>query len=286
MEPFVSWRRDTVRAAGATLVRATAGSADPRAQVVLLVHGLGQWSEIAWSRLVARMSPARRYVAIDLPGLGRSEKPDVRYDRAYFAAALADVAQTLGTERYALAGHSLGGFLAAGHAAAHPQAVTHLALIAPAGFARVRRWYAYGLAARWLSAAAQLQPPRAVLAAIARRAVFDPASLQPDEFEMMLAQAADPRVRRTFARLYGAIVPLLNEHTRILEEFARYRGPVCAVWGAHDRFIPRRSIAAVERVYPHAMRVVLARSAHLPMIEEPDTTAAAFETLLATNPPS
>ncbi len=83
--PFAR-RASRVRAGGVTLATFETGSRASDAPVVLLLHGLGHWSEAAWSRLVPLLDPALRYVALDLPGFGASEKPAATYDAAYFRA--------------------------------------------------------------------------------------------------------------------------------------------------------------------------------------------------------
>ena len=120
------WRAGRVRAADATLATYETGSDAPDAPVVLLLHGLGHWTDAAWGRLVPHLDPALRYVAFDLPGFGASEKPDAAFDLAYFRRVLDDVVAALRLERFALVGHSLGGFIAADYAGAHPGRVTHL----------------------------------------------------------------------------------------------------------------------------------------------------------------
>lgn len=284
--PFVPWRRDTVRLAGVRVPRIQAGSSDPSAPVVLLLHGLGHWGEIAWTRLVARLDPARRYVAIDLPGLGNSDKPPIEYDGALYRRAIDDAAASLGVARYVVAGHSLGGFLAADHAAAHPDRVAALGLIAPAGFMRAARVLMYGAISRYVERLMLLEPPTAIVRLMHRQSVVDDAVLTLAEREATLRQARDPALRRTFAHTYRYGIPIMLRHREVLARFGGYAGPVFCAWGAKDRFIPARTMRTVQRVYPHVRTIVLPRSAHLPMIEEAAPLAAAFETFFATSLPS
>ena len=284
MKPFVTWRYDTVHAAGATLARYTAGSSAPGADVVFLLHGLGHWAEGAWSPLVARLDPARRYVAVDLPGFGASDKPRARYDPAYFRAAIEDVARELGTERYALAGHSLGGLLAADHAGTHPERVSHLALIAPAGFRPAPRVALYALASGIARGSLAAGAARAAAGRFARAAVHDPRAWQPGDVERLAAQAGDPRVRAVFAGIYAAGLRALFRRRHLAGACGRFTGPVWCGWGAHDRFLPLQGLDAVRAVYPQCESLVLTESAHLPMIEEPARVAAAVEAFLTSHP--
>ena len=54
---------------------------------------------------------------------------------------------------------------------------------------------------------------------------------------------------------------------------------LCA-WGAHDRYINVAALRDVVRVYPHARTLVLDKSGHLPMVEEPQALGASLREFL------
>ncbi|MGD1065282.1 MAG: alpha/beta fold hydrolase [Vulcanimicrobiaceae bacterium] len=280
------WRPLSLRAAGLALAAFEAGTSD--GPPVLLLHGLGLWSELAWGRLVPLLPPGRRWIALDLPGFGASAKPAARYDAAFFRHVLTDVVAQLGG-RLALVGHSLGGLLAADLAGVHPERVSQLALVAPAGFAHPRRHLALALVARVVEPLFLLPPRRALVAATLRGSVADPASLDPAAVAHAYRLASDRALRRAFARVYAAGLPALTSagrHRAQLASFARYAGPVLCVWGRADRYLPITALETVRRVYPQAVVTILERSGHLPMVEEPAAFARALEAFLVTNRPS
>ena len=264
-----AWRARRIVAAGVTVAAYETGSEASDARAVLLLHGLGHWTDAAWGRLVAELDPALRYAAFDLPGFGASDKPGVRYDRAYFRRIVDDVVSALGLDRFALAGHSLGGFIAADWAGANPERVSHLALIAPAAFARTPHHVLYALlahaAARRLSI---ISPPKRFVARMLHRAVLDPSSIDEAHLERAYELAQDLAVRRAFAGVYASAIEAFAGTHSLRAHFARYTGPVFCAWGKHDRYIPVSSLREVCRVYPHATTLVLQNSGHLPMIED------------------
>src|ERR1700730_12486683 len=144
------WRETSVCAAGLRIAVFAWGSDDPGAPAVVLLHGLGHWSDAAWGRLILPLDPRMRYVAFDLPGFGASDKPDAAiYDVAFFTPALDDAFAQLGLDRFVLIGHSLGGYVAAHYAGAAADRVERLVLIAPAGFTHPARYVVYALAGGW-----------------------------------------------------------------------------------------------------------------------------------------
>ncbi len=277
--PF-AWRERRVRAGGADVAVYEAGATDA-APAALLLHGLGHWADAAWRPLVPYLDGARRYVAFDLPGFGASDKPDVRYDAAYFRSVAAGVADALGIERFAVVGHSLGGFVAADFAATSGERITHLALIAPAGFTRVPRHVAASVLALALGPwFVRRTPSRGFVRRMVERAVFDRAAIDASVLDRAYALAGDDGVRRAFAGVYAASTDLFTGRRALHARFARYTGPVLCAWGRHDRYIPVRALAAVRRVYPQATVLVLERSAHLPAVEEPRALASALDAFL------
>ncbi len=86
-----------------------AGPAD--GPLVLLLHG---FPEIAYSwryQCSALGEAGYHVVAPDLPGYGRSDKPDVTYDCDWINACLVGVVDAYGADRFVIAGHDWGGLL-------------------------------------------------------------------------------------------------------------------------------------------------------------------------------
>jgi proline iminopeptidase len=72
-----------------------------------------------------------RLIIPDQRGHGRSERSDpVDYSHATWTADVRDLTQGLGLRRFALLGHSYGGFLALEYAIRWPESLTHVILVA------------------------------------------------------------------------------------------------------------------------------------------------------------
>src|SRR3954454_19295978 len=79
--------------------------------LVLLFHGFPELA-FSWRHQVDALGAAGYHVvAPDLPGYGRSDKPDVTYDCEWINACLVGLVPALGHERAVIAGHDWGGLL-------------------------------------------------------------------------------------------------------------------------------------------------------------------------------
>lgn len=112
-----------------------------RGPLLVFVHGWG-CSVFTWRHVLPRaVAAGHRVAAVDLPGHGRSDKPDdvPRYTLQAMAEALADLCTREGWRDMVLVGHSMGGAIVRDAALRLGAAVRGLVLLAPAGFGRIRR---------------------------------------------------------------------------------------------------------------------------------------------------
>ncbi|HET7045403.1 MAG TPA: alpha/beta fold hydrolase [Gaiellaceae bacterium] len=205
---------------------------------LVLVHGLsgsGRWWEAVLPPLVARHACH----LLDVPRFGAALHPDG------VAGWLGDWADAAGLRRFLLAGHSLGGAAAARLAAARPELVEALVLVAAAGMPSGRRLAGYALP---LAAALRTSSP-----AFLRRLTADALRTGPD------------------ALLRGA---LYAARADVREEARAIRAPTLLVWGDRDPLVPPALAQEWLRAIPHARLVTLAGAGHVPMVERPAELAA------------
>jgi 2-hydroxy-6-oxonona-2,4-dienedioate hydrolase len=125
-----SFRQGWLEANGVSTRFAEAGS--PDAPAVLMLHGTGGH----WETFVSNLGPFSAHfhsVAIDMVGNGFSSKPDVDYEIDLYVAHAMAVLDALGIDQASIIGTSLGAWVAAASALAHPNRVDKLVLMSPAG---------------------------------------------------------------------------------------------------------------------------------------------------------
>jgi pimeloyl-ACP methyl ester carboxylesterase len=266
-----------VQAAGLRVhLRDTGPPADkPDAPALLLLHGFGS-SLQTWDAVAAGLQADFRVLRIDLPGAGLTgPDPSHDYSDERGLQVLAALLDSLGLQRVALVGHSMGGRLAWRFAAEHPQRVSRLVLMAPDGFASPG--FEYGKAPD-VGPAVQLMRyalPKAVVRMGLKPAFADPAqmtdALVDRYYDLMLA----PGVR-------GALIERMQQ-MRLVEPtpfLQRITAPVLLLWGAQDQMIPVANAQDYQRVLPAAQLLVLPQVGHLPQEEAPGPTVQALRNVL------
>jgi pimeloyl-ACP methyl ester carboxylesterase len=246
------------------------------APVLVLLHGLGA-SLHTWEPWARALEPSWRVVRLDFPGHGLSgPAPDNDYRDARTHRLLAALLDTLGVSRATLVGNSMGGRIAWSFAAAFPERVERLVLIAPDGFASPG--FAYDRPAEVPAVLGVMQwvLPRVMLKANLAPAYADPGRL------------ADSVVSRyhDLLRAPGNRTALLARmrQTMLTDPVPRLRTitvPTLLLWGANDQMIPVRNAQDYRAAIPHAQLVTLPGLGHLPFEEAPAQALPPLQDFLA-----
>ncbi|NQU71039.1 MAG: alpha/beta hydrolase [Rhodospirillales bacterium] len=95
--------------------------------VVIFLHGTGGHAE-AYSRNIGPHGEHFSTWAIDMLGHGLTDKPDYDYEIPRYIDHIAGFLDSIGADKASLSGESLGGWVAAAFASAHPDRVDKLVL--------------------------------------------------------------------------------------------------------------------------------------------------------------
>jgi pimeloyl-ACP methyl ester carboxylesterase len=247
-------RDERLTIAGTRVRVQSAGDSPP----LLYLHGAGG---VSWLPGHAALAERCRLIVPEHPNWGEAELADGLEsidDLVYFYL---DFLDALGLEHVHLAGHSLGGWLAAEIAVAHPDRLWTLTLIDAAGL--------------WLPDCPMPDLFALSAAETARLGNYDPTVAQaaiaagaaPE------ALAAQVRARAAFARI--AWNPYLH-NPRLAGRLRRARMPALVVWGEEDRIIPPAYADEYARLLPDAHVVRFPACGHSPAREKPIELAAAM----------
>lgn len=219
---------------------------------LILVHGLGSSADV-WRDSLLLLARGYRVIALDLPGYGKSDKPRADYSVQYYARTLHEFIRALGVKKVALAGNSLGGWIAALTALEHPEEVSHLILVDSAGLRRDT------MPAVSINPATKEQMRALLLALFADRSFVTEAIVN-EQWEYRKEIRAT--VQATLDS-WKTSPPLLDDLLKQLTV------PTLIVWGRQDTLTPLDMAERFAKGIPGAKLVVIENAGHLPQVEQP-----------------
>ena len=256
---------------------------DAAAPTLVMLHGY-TGSKENWYRLVPELDARFRLVMPDLPGWGDSERI-ANADHGFVAEAahVAAFLRHLDAGPVVLLGHSMGGGIAALVAAKYPDLVARVGLLDAAGVHFEDN--AFGLA---------------VLDGRNPFGIEDTASMEQYMSVLFHERDARPplpwpgaiafvRHRRNEAAFEQSVLDRIG---RSEERFAPgdaagdIRQPAVLIWGAHDAVIDPSAMALYAARMPQARQVLLDRSGHMTLMEQPRDVADAVHWLIERGTPA
>jgi pimeloyl-ACP methyl ester carboxylesterase len=231
---------------------------------LVLIHGYPLDHRI-WEEVAARLEDAFDLILPDLRGFGESSTVSTAYTMYDMAADLAGLLDHLGIPRAALAGHSMGGYVALAFARLFPERVSGLALISSQVLADTpeRR------EGRYAQAAQVAEQGAGVVSEMAQK-LTPLKPLQPALAQLIGGQSV--------AGIVGALKAMAEreDSSPLLPTFSF---PLVLVHGNADALIPVERAREVKAMLPTAHFVELAGGGHMPMLEAPEKTAEALRFL-------
>jgi pimeloyl-ACP methyl ester carboxylesterase len=237
---------------------------------VVFVHGLGgRWQN--WLENMPRAARERRVLAIDLPGFGASEMPNGEISIAGYGRCVAQFCEALELGPVALVGNSMGGFISAEVAISYPERTDRLVLVSAAGISitHLRRRPAL-TAMRVVAAVGSRTAARSRDVVVRPRLrhfalqtiVRHPTRLRADTTLELVQSAGRPG-------FVPAMEALLDYDFK--DRIPEIGCPTLIVWGGEDVLVPVRDADEFERLIPHARKVIMEDTGHVPMVERPRT---------------
>ena len=265
--------------AGATTPPAAATPATPPPAplagdppTLLLLHGTGS-SLHTWDGWVRRMSPTMRVVRLDLPGFGLTgPHPSGDYSGAATVDFLERFADAAGLKRFAIAGSSLGGYYAWRFALRHPDRVAGLILIDSVGYP-IRAGAAESTVAQLarmpvISELMRFTSIRWVVERSLQEIYVDDSKVTPalvERYESLMLRSGNRQAMGDRARA--------ERRPAGWQRLPELRVPTLIMWGAQDTWVPPEHAERFRRDIPGSRLVIYPGLGHLPMEEDPGTTA-------------
>ncbi len=240
--------------------------------VVILIHGLGgSWDN--WKIIIPILSARYRVYALDLPGFGLSDKPEISYSIPFMAQAVLALMKETGVEKADFVGHSFGGHVLMELALKHPEKVRRMILLDAVGaqslWEPLRRLTLMGLELlehnpEWLSPGWAKQ--------LVETCFYKPGDEYEEMVKFFVAALQRPEGRqlvRSFSKAAQGILnyPLTNRLRQI-------KASTLVVWGQNDQVVSLDQAVKLNREITGSQMQLIPRCGHIPQLERPEQLAS------------
>jgi pimeloyl-ACP methyl ester carboxylesterase len=232
---------------------------------LLLVHGFPLDHHL-WDEVAPLLEDTFDLIIPDLRGFGESSIESAPASLDDYAADLAALLDQLGIQKAAIAGHSMGGYIALAFTRLYPERVNGLGLVASQVLADApeRKEGRYKSAAdveeNGIGSVVDTMTPK----------------FTPDEGLQSYARAS---MERQPPAAYIAALRAMAERRDSSPLLSTLRVPVVVVHGDADALVPIDRAREVKAALPQAHLVEISGAGHMPMMEDAQKTDAALKQL-------
>ena len=237
---------------------------------ILFLHGLGgSWRD--WSANLPAFAAKYRVMAMDFPGFGESDKPEVRYSIEWLTDVVERFLQQQECDRLNLVGHSMGGLVALNLASRPKSRVKKLVITDAVGISDKSEFLAYAMSKKIMGADTEWEFVESFLKDQFR-------SMADDLIEKQKPQTA----RDLFESLKVPIIgkPLLHMTPEvqmiasifdfdIRPKLASIQQPTLILWGAKDSIASPQDASFLQTKIHASTLIIFPDSGHSPMMERP-----------------
>ena len=232
---------------------------------LVLIHGFPLDHHL-WDEVVPLLEDTFDLILPDLRGFGESSTVDSFFTMEDYASDLAGLLDHLGIREAAIAGHSMGGYVALAFARLFPERVHGLGLVASQVLAdseerkQGRYKSAAEVAEHGIGSVVETMTPK----------------FTPDKRLQTFARAS---MERQQPAAYIGALKAMAERVDSTPLLASFHFPVVLVHGDVDALIPIDRAREVKAALPHAHFVEISGAGHMPMLEAKELTAEALQHL-------
>ena len=253
------------------------------APALVLLHGSNS-SLQTWEPWAAQLKDRYRIISYDQPGHGLTgAHPRADYSAAAFVRVLDVVAANRGLTKFALAGNSMGGWVAWNYALAHPDKLSALILVDAAGAPVKSTGTPIGFRIARTPVVRDLignLTPRIIIEKSLEDTLYDRKQVTPamvDRYWELLRYPGNRKATLDRSR---------TERGQVAQSaLAAIKVPTLLMWGREDSLIPVSGAAWFAKGIPGAKTVIYDRIGHIPMQETPDKSAADVDAFLSAQSP-
>jgi pimeloyl-ACP methyl ester carboxylesterase len=228
------------------------------APVLLFLHGFGS-SLQTWDVWAGSLEQKYRVIRLDLPGFGLTgPSPSNDYSELNDVNTLTQFVDKLGVSDLSVIGHSMGGKIAWTFAAAHPDRVKALVLMAPDGFPQPEAIGTKPYAMPAIMGLMKFCLPRYFV-----RKSIEPAFADTNALDDKMVSRYHDMLRAPGVR--AAILERGNQtiYTDPVPRLKKIKAPTLLLWGEEDKMIPSSNATSYAGVLAQSKTVFIPKLGHL-----------------------
>ena len=236
-----------------------------RGTPLVLIHGFPLDHHL-WDEVAPLLEDTFDLIIPDLRGFGASMMGETPASLDDYAADLAGLLDQLGIQKAAIAGHSMGGYIALAFARLYPERVSGLGLVA----------------SQVLADAPERKEGRYKSAAdVAKSGIGSVVETMTPKFtpDQRLQSYARASMERQQPAAYIAALKAMAERRDSTPLLSTLKVPVVVVHGDADALVPIDRAREVKAALPQAHLVEISGAGHMPMMEDKHKTAEALRRL-------
>jgi triacylglycerol lipase len=257
---------------GKTFPYLMGGTGEP----LVLVHGFTA-NKDTWNAIARYLTPHLTVYALDLPGFGDAARdPNGEYSLDAQVENLHAFVKGLGLTSAHFGGSSMGGGVVAFYAAKYPNEVSSVWLLDAAA----------------TQDAIESQLKKNYISTGEYPLLVKTPEQQARQFQLLfgkvpfipysVAYALLENSRKDFDFHSAILKILVNGNTPIEARYSNLQTPALIVTGEQDQIIPPTSVKALAKVFPKSETKIMSGLGHIPMTEDPKTTAGDYLAFRAT----
>jgi len=237
---------------------------------ILMLHGYSANKDV-WTRFASNINEAYDIIIPDMAGHGDTPfDPKWDYSGPAQVKRLVTLLDALDIDKVHLIGNSMGGFIAAHFALAHPDRVVSATLVDPAGVTSPEPSDMGKLLA-------QGRNPFEVDTREDFDEFFAMTMAQPPFFPELVVKAVAQDYIERKPQLQEIFVDFHRRSDMLDDRLQDIRVPVLLMWGTEDRLIHISSVQVWEAGVPDIQVQIWEGIGHMPMMEIPKKSAAVFQ---------
>lgn len=232
---------------------------------LVLLHGFPLDHHL-WDEVTPLLVDTFELIIPDLRGFGKSSTVDSFYTMEDYASDIAALLDHLGIQKAAIAGHSMGGYVALAFARLYPERVSGLGLISSQVLADPPE----RKEGRYKSAAE-----------VADKGIASVVETMTPKFtsDTRLQKFARQTMERQQPAAYIGALKAMAERVDSSPILSSIKYPVVLVHGDADALIPIDRAREVKAVIPNSHLIEISGAGHMPMMEDREKTAEALKYL-------